>query len=142
MTTTAGHSFYIGPIVFFYYQVNDTGSWEPLVWVFCEFYLFCFDFLYEFSVGSILFVLIFYMSFLWVLFILFWFFIWVFCGFYSFCFDFLYEFSVGSIRFVLIFYMSFLWVLFILFWFCYLLLYIKYHFVDKQYMVLYDKYFA
>jgi hypothetical protein len=26
MTTTAGHSFYIGPIVFFYYQVNDTGS--------------------------------------------------------------------------------------------------------------------
>jgi hypothetical protein len=28
MTTTAGHSFYIGPIVFFYYQVNDTGSWE------------------------------------------------------------------------------------------------------------------
>jgi hypothetical protein len=23
MTTTAGHSFYIGPIVFFYYQVND-----------------------------------------------------------------------------------------------------------------------
>ena len=31
MTTTAGHSFYIGPIVFFYNQVNDTGSWEPLV---------------------------------------------------------------------------------------------------------------
>ena len=31
MTTTAGHSFYKGPIVFFYYQVNDTGSWEPLV---------------------------------------------------------------------------------------------------------------
>ena len=31
MTTTAVHSFYIGPIVFFYYQVNDTGSWEPLV---------------------------------------------------------------------------------------------------------------
>jgi hypothetical protein len=31
MTTTAGHSFYIGPIGFFYYQVNDTGSWEPLV---------------------------------------------------------------------------------------------------------------
>jgi hypothetical protein len=30
MTTTAGHSFYIGPIVFFYNQVNDTGSWEPL----------------------------------------------------------------------------------------------------------------
>jgi hypothetical protein len=26
MTTTAGHSFYIGPIVFFYNQVNDTGS--------------------------------------------------------------------------------------------------------------------
>jgi hypothetical protein len=32
MTTTAGHSFYIGPIVFFYNQVNDTGSWEPLVY--------------------------------------------------------------------------------------------------------------
>jgi hypothetical protein len=31
MTTTAGHSFYIGPIGSFYYQVNDTGSWEPLV---------------------------------------------------------------------------------------------------------------
>jgi hypothetical protein len=31
MTTTAGHSFYIGPIGFFYNQVNDTGSWEPLV---------------------------------------------------------------------------------------------------------------
>ena len=31
MTTTAGHSFYIGPIDFFYNQVNDTGSWEPLV---------------------------------------------------------------------------------------------------------------
>ena len=30
MTTTAGHSFYIGPIGFFYNQVNDTGSWEPL----------------------------------------------------------------------------------------------------------------
>ena len=26
MTTTAGHSFYIGPIGSFYYQVNDTGS--------------------------------------------------------------------------------------------------------------------
>ena len=26
MTTTAGHSFYIGPIGFLYYQVNDTGS--------------------------------------------------------------------------------------------------------------------
>ena len=26
MTTTAGHSFYIGPIGFFYNQVNDTGS--------------------------------------------------------------------------------------------------------------------
>jgi hypothetical protein len=26
MTTTAGHSFYIGSIVFFYYRVNDTGS--------------------------------------------------------------------------------------------------------------------
>jgi hypothetical protein len=34
MTTTAGHSFYIGPIGFFYNQVNDTGSWEPLVTVF------------------------------------------------------------------------------------------------------------
>ena len=31
MTTTAGHSFYIGPIGSFYNQVNDTGSWEPLV---------------------------------------------------------------------------------------------------------------
>ena len=31
MTTTAGHSFCIGPIGSFYYQVNDTGSWEPLV---------------------------------------------------------------------------------------------------------------
>ena len=31
ITTTAGHSFYIGPIGSFYYQVNDTGSWEPLV---------------------------------------------------------------------------------------------------------------
>jgi hypothetical protein len=30
MTTTAGHSFYIGPIGSFYDQVNDTGSWEPL----------------------------------------------------------------------------------------------------------------
>jgi hypothetical protein len=26
MTTTAGHSFYIGPIGSFYNQVNDTGS--------------------------------------------------------------------------------------------------------------------
>jgi hypothetical protein len=26
MTTTAGHSFYIGPIGSFYHQVNDTGS--------------------------------------------------------------------------------------------------------------------
>jgi hypothetical protein len=26
MTTTAGHSFYIGPIVFFYNKVYDTGS--------------------------------------------------------------------------------------------------------------------
>jgi hypothetical protein len=26
MTTTEGHSFYKGPIVFFYNQVNDTGS--------------------------------------------------------------------------------------------------------------------
>ena len=33
MTTTAGLSFYIhvGPIGSFYNQVNDTGSWEPLV---------------------------------------------------------------------------------------------------------------
>jgi hypothetical protein len=31
MTTTAGHSFYIVPIGSFYNQVNDTGSWEPLV---------------------------------------------------------------------------------------------------------------
>ena len=31
MTTTAGHSFYIGPIGSFYIQVNDTGSREPLV---------------------------------------------------------------------------------------------------------------
>jgi hypothetical protein len=30
MTTTAGHSFYIGPIGFFYYQVNDTGSEEKI----------------------------------------------------------------------------------------------------------------
>ena len=33
MTTTAGHSFYIGPIGSFYNQVNDTGSCEPLVCV-------------------------------------------------------------------------------------------------------------
>jgi len=32
MTTTVGHSFYIGPIGSFYDQVNDTGSWEPLVY--------------------------------------------------------------------------------------------------------------
>ena len=31
MTTTAEHSFYIGPIGSFYNQVNDTGSREPLV---------------------------------------------------------------------------------------------------------------
>ena len=31
MTTTAGHSFYIGPIGSFYNQVNDTGSWELLI---------------------------------------------------------------------------------------------------------------
>jgi hypothetical protein len=31
MNTIAGHSFYIGPIGSFYNQVNDTGSWEPLV---------------------------------------------------------------------------------------------------------------
>ena len=31
MTTSAGHSFYIGPIGSFDNQVNDTGSWEPLV---------------------------------------------------------------------------------------------------------------
>ena len=33
MTTTVGHSFYIGPIGSFYKQVNDTGSWEPLVYL-------------------------------------------------------------------------------------------------------------
>ena len=33
MTTTARHSFYIGPIGSFYNQVNDTGSWEPLVYL-------------------------------------------------------------------------------------------------------------
>ena len=33
MTTTAGHSFYIGQIGSFYNQVNDTGSCEPLVGV-------------------------------------------------------------------------------------------------------------
>jgi hypothetical protein len=39
MTTTAGHSFYIGPVGFFYNQVNDTGSWEPLVlYCGCQFY--------------------------------------------------------------------------------------------------------
>ena len=32
-TTTAGHSFYIGPIGSLYNQVNDTGSWEPLVYL-------------------------------------------------------------------------------------------------------------
>jgi hypothetical protein len=31
MITTAGHRFCIGPIGSFYYQVNDAGSWEPLV---------------------------------------------------------------------------------------------------------------
>ena len=31
MTTTGGHSFYIEPIGSFYNQVNDTSSWEPLV---------------------------------------------------------------------------------------------------------------
>ena len=33
MTTTAGHSFYIGPIGSFYshVQVNDTDYWDPLV---------------------------------------------------------------------------------------------------------------
>jgi hypothetical protein len=31
MTTSAGHSFYIEPIGSFDNQVNDTGSWEPLV---------------------------------------------------------------------------------------------------------------
>ena len=34
MTTTSGHSFYIGPIDSFYNQVNDTGSWEPLVYLY------------------------------------------------------------------------------------------------------------
>ena len=46
MTTTAGHSFYIGPIGFFYNQVNDTGSWEPLVSVFDKFCLDKLNFLY------------------------------------------------------------------------------------------------
>ncbi len=40
MTTTAGHSFYIGPIGSFYNQVNDTGSWEPLVFLNV---IFCFE---------------------------------------------------------------------------------------------------
>jgi hypothetical protein len=31
MTATTGHSFYKGPIGSFYNQVNDTGSWGPLV---------------------------------------------------------------------------------------------------------------
>ena len=31
LTTTAGHSFYIRPGGSFYNQVNDIGSWEPLV---------------------------------------------------------------------------------------------------------------
>ena len=35
MTTTAGHSFYIGPIGSFYNQVNDTGSREALLWIIC-----------------------------------------------------------------------------------------------------------
>jgi hypothetical protein len=48
---TTRHSFYIGPIGFFYYQVNDTGSWEPLVniyyrifyelWTFADFDRLC-----------------------------------------------------------------------------------------------------
>ena len=38
MTTTAGHSFYIGPIFFFFNQVNDTGSWEPLVVIYINFF--------------------------------------------------------------------------------------------------------
>jgi hypothetical protein len=33
MTTTAGHSFYIGPIGSFYSQVNDTGSWLFLLYI-------------------------------------------------------------------------------------------------------------
>ena len=41
MTTTAGHSFYIGPIGSFYNQVNDTGSWEPLVII--ELFIYCID---------------------------------------------------------------------------------------------------
>jgi hypothetical protein len=41
MATTAGHSFYIGPIGFFYNQVNDTGSWEPLVFLFIFLFTFC-----------------------------------------------------------------------------------------------------
>ena len=39
MTTTAGHSFYIGPIGSFYNQVNDTGSWEPLVCICVHFHI-------------------------------------------------------------------------------------------------------
>jgi hypothetical protein len=38
MTTTAGHSFYIGPIGFFYYQVNDTHLKELST---CNRYTFC-----------------------------------------------------------------------------------------------------
>jgi hypothetical protein len=66
MTTTAGHSFYIGPIVFFYNQVNDTGSWEPLVdsvsvftssfqWGLC--YWFCICVHFQFSVVFVLLIL-------------------------------------------------------------------------------------
>ena len=47
MTTTAGHSFYIGPIGSFYNQVNDTGSSEPLVLIIngsLYFYLFWINF--------------------------------------------------------------------------------------------------
>ena len=54
MTTTAGHSFYIGPIGSFYNQVNDTGSWEPLV-IYCQPWLHIFiktDFSFKFSVNG------------------------------------------------------------------------------------------
>jgi hypothetical protein len=41
MTTTAGHSFYIGPIGSFYKQVNDTGFWEPLIIYLIYLFLLC-----------------------------------------------------------------------------------------------------
>jgi hypothetical protein len=47
MTTTAGHSLYIGPIGFFYNQVNDTGSGEPLVIICSQFLLSLVSFYYH-----------------------------------------------------------------------------------------------